>query len=52
MKELEDHIAGETRKLGDAVDRRLDVLQTGMHDLSAFVTEQPLHQYRRARPIA
>jgi chromosome segregation ATPase len=40
MKELEDHIAGETRKLGDAVDRRLDVLQTGMRDLTGFVTEQ------------
>lgn len=40
VKELEHHIANETRKVGDAVDRRLDALQTSMQDLSKFVTEQ------------
>jgi chromosome segregation ATPase len=40
MKELEDHIANETRKLGDSVDRRLDTLQGSFQDLSGFVADQ------------
>ena len=40
MKELENHIASETRKVGDNVDRRLDLLQTNLQDLSRFVGEQ------------
>jgi chromosome segregation ATPase len=40
MKELENHIAKETRKVGDTVDRRLDVFQTSLQDLSNFVTDQ------------
>jgi chromosome segregation ATPase len=40
MKELEDHIANETRKVGDAVDRRLDILQTNLQELSGFMGEQ------------
>jgi chromosome segregation ATPase len=40
MKELEDHIAAETRKVGDTVDRRLDSLQTSLQDLSRFVVDQ------------
>jgi chromosome segregation ATPase len=40
VKELEQHIASETQKVGDAVDRRLDALQVSMQELSRFVTEQ------------
>lgn len=40
VKELEHHIATETRKVGDAVDRRLDMVQTSLQDLSRFVGEQ------------
>src|SRR5713101_2887808 len=40
VKELEQHISGETRKVGDAVDRRLDTLQISLQDLSKFVGEQ------------
>jgi chromosome segregation ATPase len=40
MKELEQHIASETRKVGDTVDRRLDAFQASLHDLSKFVSEQ------------
>jgi chromosome segregation ATPase len=40
MKELEDHIASETRKVGDAVDRRLDDLQNSLHEISRFVADQ------------
>jgi chromosome segregation ATPase len=40
MKELEDHIAMETRKVGDAVDRRLDDLQNSLHEISRFVADQ------------
>jgi len=40
IRELEQHIANETRKVGDAVDRRLDALQTGMQEVSRFVAEQ------------
>src|SRR6185369_17309674 len=40
MKELENHIANETRKVGDSVGRRLDSLQASFDDLSAAVTEQ------------
>jgi chromosome segregation ATPase len=40
VKELEDHIAGETRKVGDHVDRRMDTLQASLRELAEFVTEQ------------
>jgi chromosome segregation ATPase len=40
MKELENHIATETQKVGDAVDRRMDALQTTMTDVSRFMAEQ------------
>jgi len=40
MKELENHIASETRKVGDTVGRRLDVLQAGVQDLTAAMAEQ------------
>src|SRR5215471_18928004 len=40
MKELEDHIALETRNVGDAVDRRLDTLQNSLHEISRFVADQ------------
>ena len=40
MKELEHHIASETRKVGDTVDRRLDIIQTSLQVFSNFVTEQ------------
>jgi chromosome segregation ATPase len=40
VKELEDHIAAETRKVGDAVDRRLDTLQTSLQDVSRFMGDQ------------
>ncbi len=40
MKELENHIATETRKVGNAVERQLGTLQSSLTDLSAFVKEQ------------
>jgi chromosome segregation ATPase len=40
MKELEDHIAGETRKVGDTFERRLDVIQGILQEQSKFVGEQ------------
>ena len=40
IKELEDHIATETRKVGDAVDRRLDTLQITLQDLTKFMGDQ------------
>jgi chromosome segregation ATPase len=40
VKELEDHIGSETRKVGDAVDRRLDALQATLDDISRFVGDQ------------
>jgi chromosome segregation ATPase len=40
VKELEQHIATETRKVGDAVDRRLDALQVSMQELTKFVADQ------------
>jgi hypothetical protein len=40
VKELEQHIASETRKVGDAVERRLDTLQISLQELSNFVGEQ------------
>ena len=40
IKELEDHIAGETRKVGDAFERRLDVIQGILQEQSNFVGEQ------------
>lgn len=40
MRDLEDHIATETRKVGDAVGRRLDTLQASLQDVAAAVSEQ------------
>jgi chromosome segregation ATPase len=40
VKELEEHIAAETRKVGESVDRRLDTLQASLHELTAFVGDQ------------
>jgi len=40
VKELEQHIATETRKVSENVDRRLDALQGSMQDLAKFVVEQ------------
>jgi chromosome segregation ATPase len=40
VKELEQHIATETRKVGDTVDHRLDLFQVALDDLSKFVGEQ------------
>jgi chromosome segregation ATPase len=40
MKELENHIASETRKVGESVGRRLDTLQASFQDLSEVVSEQ------------
>jgi chromosome segregation ATPase len=40
MKELENHIASETRKVGDSVGRRLDTLQGSFQDLTVAVSEQ------------
>jgi chromosome segregation ATPase len=40
LKELEDHIAGETRKLGEGVDRQFDSLQPTLQNVSDFMTAQ------------
>jgi chromosome segregation ATPase len=40
MKELETHIASETRKVSDSVGRRLDTLQASFQDLTGAVSEQ------------
>lgn len=40
MKELENHIATETRKVGDTVGRRLDTLQASVQDLTGAMGEQ------------
>jgi hypothetical protein len=40
VRELENHIAGETRKVGDSVGRRLDTLQGSLRDLTEAVSEQ------------
>jgi chromosome segregation ATPase len=40
VKELEQHIASETRKVGDAVDRRLETLHISLQELTKFVGEQ------------
>jgi len=40
MKELENHIASETRKVGDSVGRRLDTLQSSVQDLAVASSEQ------------
>ena len=48
MKELEHHISSETRKVGDAVDRRLDTLQISFQELSKFVGEQQSTEKRGA----
>lgn len=34
MKDLEDHIAGETRKVGDSVGRRMDAFQVSLQQLA------------------
>ena len=40
VKELEEHIATETRKVGDTVDHRLDLFQAALDEVSKFVGEQ------------
>jgi hypothetical protein len=40
VRELETHIAGETRKVGDTVGRRLDTLQGSFQELTEAVSEQ------------
>src|SRR5213593_3339606 len=40
MQELENHIATETRKVGDTVGRRLDTLQASFQDLTDVVSQQ------------
>ena len=40
VKDLEQHIASETRKVGDAVDRKLDALQVSLQELTKFVGDQ------------
>ena len=40
LKELENHIASETRKVGESVGRRLDTLQASFQDLTGAVAEQ------------
>src|ERR1700687_1622048 len=40
LKELENHIASETRSVGDNVGRRLDTLQASFQDLSDGVSQQ------------
>jgi hypothetical protein len=40
VRQLEDHIAGETRKVGDTVGRRLDTLQGSFQELTEVVSEQ------------
>jgi chromosome segregation ATPase len=40
MKELENHIASETRKVGDSVGRRLDAIQSSVQDLAVSASEQ------------
>jgi chromosome segregation ATPase len=40
VRELDHHIASETRKVGDTIERRLDTLQGSLLELSTFVAEQ------------
>src|ERR1044071_4653814 len=40
MKELENHIAAETRKVGDSVGRRLDTMQASLQELAGAAAEQ------------
>jgi chromosome segregation ATPase len=40
LKELENHIAAETRKVSDTVGLRLDALQASFQELSGAVSEQ------------
>lgn len=40
LKELEKHIAGETRKVGDSLGQRLDALQASVQELAGAVSEQ------------
>jgi hypothetical protein len=40
VRELENHIASETRKVGDTVGRRLDTLQNSFQGLTEVVSEQ------------
>ncbi len=40
IRGLENHIASETRKVGDTVGRRLDTLQAGFQDLTDAISEQ------------
>ena len=40
MRELEDHVASETRKVGHSVGERLDAIQTSVQELAEGVSEQ------------
>jgi chromosome segregation ATPase len=40
VKELEQHIASETRKVSDTVERQMDALQVNLQELFRFVSEQ------------
>jgi hypothetical protein len=40
IRGLENHIASETRKVGDTVGRRLDTLQAGFQELTDAISEQ------------
>src|SRR5262245_52720385 len=40
MKELENHIAGETRKVSDSVGLRLDGLQSSLQEIRGALSEQ------------
>ena len=46
MKELENHIASETRKVSETLGRRLDTLQASVQDLTGAVSEQREHSRR------
>lgn len=46
LKELETHIANETRNVGDSVGRRLDTLQASFQDLTDAVSEQRSVNFR------
>jgi septal ring factor EnvC (AmiA/AmiB activator) len=40
IRELDHHIANETRKLGDTIERRLDTIQSSLLELTGFVADQ------------
>src|SRR5580704_16199439 len=40
VKQLEDHVGSEARRLGEEIERRLDSLQIEVPELSRFADEQ------------